>query len=100
KRTLVAALVALAAAAALAGRAGAITVSPAVDVSRDQLSQNEEPRAIDTANNMNMITGANDWNYNDGCAVNATTDGGATWTPTLPYGCLRGPTKFTTEPNR
>ena len=46
-----------------------------------------------------MITGANDWNYNDGCAVNATRDGGKTWTPTLPNGFLPGITKFTNDPN-
>jgi hypothetical protein len=95
----VAVLVALAAAAALAGRAVAITVSPVVDVSNDQLSQNETPIAINPANHLNMITGANDWNYNDGCAVNSTTDGGATWTPTLPDGFLPGITKFTNDPN-
>jgi hypothetical protein len=69
-----------------------------VDVSRDQLSQNETPIAINPANPANMITGANDWNYNDGCAVNATSDGGRTWTPTLPDGFLPGVTKFTNDP--
>ena len=94
---------ALAVGAALATTAAAdpppITVSPVVDVSRDQLSQNETPIAINPANPANMITGANDWNYNDGCAVNATHDGGTTWTPTLPNGFLPGVTSFTNDPD-
>ena len=60
---------------------GKIAISPIVDVSRDQLSQNETPIAVNPANPANLITGANDWNYNDGCAVNASSDGGKTWTP-------------------
>src|SRR6185295_13281336 len=62
---------------------GAGSVS-AVNVSRDTTSQNETPIAVNPANPLNMIVGANDWNYNDGCSVNATFDGGKTWTPTLP----------------
>ena len=68
-------------------------------MSRDQLSQNETPIAVNPANPSNMITGANDWNYNDGCAVNATFDGGTTWTPTLPNGFLPGVTKYTNDPD-
>jgi hypothetical protein len=75
-----------------------ISVSAVVDVTRDQLSQNETPLAINPANTANMITGANDWNYNDGCAVNATFDGGKTWTPALPSGFLPGITKYTNDP--
>jgi hypothetical protein len=74
-----------------------------VDVSQtppsgDVTAQNETPIAVNPANPQNMITGANDWNYNDGCAVNATFDGGRTWTPTLPSGYLPGITKFTNDP--
>ncbi len=101
KRIALAVLITVAFAAALAGSAAAgsgITISPVVDVSRDQTSQNETPIAINPANRANMITGANDWNYNDGCAVNTTTDGGATWTPTLPNGFLPGITSFTNDP--
>ena len=57
--------------------AGSATV---VNVSRDTTAQNETPLAVNPANPSNMITGNNDWNYNDGCGVNATFDGGKTWT--------------------
>jgi hypothetical protein len=90
---------ALAVGAAIATPAGAITVSPVVAVGGDVLSQNETPIAVNSANPSNMITGANDWNYNDGCAVNTTKDGGHTWTPTLPNGFLPGITMFTNDPN-
>jgi len=102
KRTIRATFVALvvcAAVASTAAAAGRITVSTPVDVSRDQTSQNETPLAINPANAANMITGANDWNYNDGCAVSATSDGGKTWTPTFPNGFLPGVTSFTNDPN-
>lgn len=74
-----------------------------VDVSQstpsgDVLSQNETPIAINPANPQNMITGANDWNYNDGCAVNSSFDGGKTWSPTLPDGFIPGVTKYTNDP--
>src|SRR6266700_692340 len=79
--------------------ANPIHVGPVVDVSRDQTSQNETPLAINPANPQNMITGNNDWNYNDGCGVNTTTDGGKTWTPTVPDGFLPGITKYTNDPS-
>ena len=102
KRTIRALLVAFAIVGTVATSAaagGRITVSAPVDVSRDQTSQNETPIAINPANSANMITGANDWNYNDGCAVSATNDGGKTWTPTFPDGFLPGITLYTNDPN-
>lgn len=76
-----------------------INVSQVVDVTDDETSQNETPVAVNPLNFNNIITGANDWNYNDGCAVNATFDGGKSWTPTLPDGFLPGVTKYTNDPN-
>src|SRR5436305_9440310 len=57
-----------------------------VNVSNDTTAQNETPIAVNPRNPENLLTGANDWNYNDGCSVNASFDGGKTWTPTLPNG--------------
>ncbi len=76
--------------------AGSVLV---VNVSRDTTAQNETPLAVNPANPGNMITGNNDWNYNDGCGVNATFDGGKTWTPTLPSGFIPGITAFTNDPS-
>ena len=69
-----------------------------VNVSNDTTSQNETPLAVNPTNPQNLITGANDWNYNDGCAVNASFDGGKTWTRTLPNGFIPGITKYTNDP--
>ena len=66
--------------------------------SGDVLSQNETPIAINPHDPNNLITGGNDWNYNDGCAVNTSFDGGRTWTATLPDGYLPGITKYTNDP--
>jgi hypothetical protein len=90
-------LACLAAPAAAAGNP--ILVSKVVDVSRDQTSQNETPLAVNPANTQNLITGNNDWNYNDGCGVNTSLDGGKSWTPTLPNGFLPGVTKYTNDPD-
>jgi hypothetical protein len=96
------AAVTLVAGSLVAGNATAssssITVSNVVDVSADQTAQNETPIAVNPANPLNMITGDNDWNYNDGCGVNTTFDGGRTWTPALPNGFLPGVTKYTNDP--
>ncbi len=70
-----------------------------VDVSRDTTAQNETPLTFNPRNPLNMITGANDWNYNDGCGVNVSFDGGNSWTPTLPSGFVPGITRFTNDPS-
>jgi hypothetical protein len=70
-----------------------------VNVSRDTTAQNETPLAVNPIDPDNLITGNNDWNYNDGCGVNASFDGGKTWTPTLPNGFIPGITKYTNDPS-
>jgi hypothetical protein len=75
-----------------------IAISKVVDVSNDETAQNETPIAVNPANPANIVVGANDWNPNDGCAVSATTDGGDTWSPTLPDGFIPGVTRFTNDP--
>src|SRR5712692_9594731 len=99
-------LIALAGLIGALGATGAIAKNPTgivgssvVDVTGDTTSQNESPLAVNPTNPMNMITGNNDWNYNDGCGMNVTFDGGRTWTPSLPNGFLPGITKFTNDPN-
>jgi hypothetical protein len=70
-----------------------------VNVSNDTTAQNETPIAVNPLDPKNLITGNNDWNYNDGCGVNASFDGGRTWTPTLPSGFIPGITRFTNDPS-
>ena len=69
-----------------------------VNVTNDTTAQNETPIAVNPRNSQNFIVGGNDWNYNDGCSVNASLDGGKTWTATLPNGFLPGVTKYTNDP--
>jgi hypothetical protein len=78
---------------------GGITVNTVVNVTSDTTAQNETPVAVNPLDPQNIITGNNDWNYNDGCGVNASFNGGKTWTKTLPNGFLPGITKFTNDPD-
>ena len=84
-----------------AGRYSSTGGGPAfvVNVSRDTTAQNETPVAVNPIDPDNLLTGSNDWNYNDGCGVNASFDGGKTWTPTLPNGFLPGVTRYTNDPS-
>jgi hypothetical protein len=82
--------------AALTVTGGPVTV---VNVSDDTTAQNETPIAVNPRNAQNLLTGSNDWNYNDGCGVNASFDGGRSWTKTLPSGFLPGVTRFTNDPS-
>jgi hypothetical protein len=86
------------AAAIAAGSAGAVTIST-VNVTNDTTSQNETPIAVDPVNPNIMVSGSNDWNFNDGCGQYVSTNGGATWTGALPDGFVPGVTKFTNDPN-
>ena len=78
---------------------GGPTVTTVVNVTNDTTAQNETPLAVNPRNAQNLITGNNDWNYNDGCGVNASFDGGKTWTKTLPNGFVPGVTRFTNDPD-
>ncbi len=82
--------------AAGGGRGPAVFVT---DVSRDTTSQNETPVAVNPTNQSNLLTGANDWNYNDGVAYNVSFDGGKSWSATLPNGFIPGLTRYTNDPD-
>jgi hypothetical protein len=75
------------------------TVGVVVNVTNDTTAQNETPLAVNPRDPQNLLTGNNDWNYNDGCGVNASFNGGQTWTKTLPSGFIPGISKYTNDPN-
>jgi hypothetical protein len=79
-------------------RASTAVSAFAVNVTNDTTAQNETPIAVNPRNSQNLVVGGNDWNYNDGCSVNASLDGGKSWTATLPNGFLPGITKYTNDP--
>ena len=82
-----------------AGTAAATSISTPVNVTRDTTSQNETPLAVDPANPNIMVSGSNDWNYNDGCGQYVSVNGGQSWTGALPEGYVPGVTKFTNNPD-
>jgi hypothetical protein len=82
-----------------ASASGGPTVNTVVNVTNDTTAQNETPLAVNPRNAQNLITGNNDWNYNNGCGVNASFNGGKTWTKTLPSGFIPGITRFTNDPD-
>jgi hypothetical protein len=98
-KTTIRLLAVLALLALSAGTASATSISTPVNVTRDDTSQNETPLAVDPANPNIMVSGSNDWNYNDGCGQYVSVDGGQTWTGALPEGYLPGVTKFTNNPD-
>src|SRR2546423_7701816 len=73
------------------------TVVTVVNVTNDTTAQNETPLAVNPANSQNMVTGNNDWNYNDGCGVNATFDRGKKLTKKQPNSLLPGEMRFTKD---
>jgi len=96
---LLAVLVLCAVAAVGARSAAATTIGAPVNVTRDDTSQNETPLAVDPAHPNILLSGSNDWQYNDGCGMYVSADGGASWTGALPEGYLPGVTKFTNNPD-
>ena len=74
--SVIAAVVLLASQAQLAA---ATTIGSVVSASDDLYTNNEITIALNPTNPLNVITGWNDWNRNEGCGTSRSTDGGQTW---------------------
>ena len=59
--------------------AAATTIGSVVSASNDLYTNNEITIAHNPLNPMNLITGWNDYNRNEGCGVSRSLDGGQTW---------------------
>lgn len=59
--------------------AAATTVGTVTNASGDLYTNNEITIAHSPANPLNVISGWNDWNRNEGCGVSRSLDGGQTW---------------------
>lgn len=81
------------------GASAGLTVRSVVNVTSDTTAQNETPLAVNPLDPQNILTGNNDWNFNNGCGVNVSFNGGKTWTKTLPNGFIPGITRFTNDPD-
>jgi hypothetical protein len=59
--------------------AAATSIGSVVNASNDLYTNNEITIAHNPVNPLNVITGWNDWNRNEGCGVSRSLDGGQTW---------------------
>jgi hypothetical protein len=59
--------------------AAATTIGSVVNASNDLYTNNEITIAHNPTNPLNLVTGWNDWNRNEGCGVSRSLDGGQTW---------------------
>jgi hypothetical protein len=57
----------------------ATTIGAVVNASNDDFTNNEITIGMNPTNPLNIITGWNDWNRNEGCGVSRSLDGGQTW---------------------
>ena len=59
--------------------AAATTIGSVVNASNDLYTNNEITIAHNPLHPLNLITGWNDWNRNEGCGVSRSLNGGQTW---------------------
>jgi hypothetical protein len=62
----------------------------------DNFTNNEITLAVNPTDHDNLIIGDNDYDFNDGCGVNFSRDGGSTWGT---HSFIRGITKYTNDPD-